>query len=116
MSQGYWEKARDDGQRAVDYANSQLKPRPGEIGGVLATPTTDMGDIPPEQLGDHPVIHYDDRHRAYEDDFNALTALAVEQGRIPQDVAERAMANFHDAMRATQLGRQAIQTSPTFYQ
>lgn len=114
----------ENAERMITYARSTM--RPGAIGAVpLATTTeiescgsADYPDIPLEALGDRPVIHYDDRHRRMEEDFNALATLEVNAGTLDQDTADRAMANFHDYARATHLFplNTHPQTSPRFYQ
>jgi hypothetical protein len=125
-SRTYWEEARENGQRAVDYAERMLGGKqPGEIGAVPLAMTTeieacgsaDYPDVPLEALGERPVIHYDDRHRRMEEDFNALVAIEVAAGRVNEDVAMRAAANFHDYARATNLfpPNTHPQTSPGFY-
>ena len=125
MSYAYWQQAKENGQRQVDYANRALRSyAPGTVGSVPVQMTTeiescgsaDYPDIPLEALGDRPVIHYDDRHRLYEENFNALVAIQLATGRINEDTALRATANFHDYVRATNLFPPNIQTSPTFYQ
>ena len=84
-------------------------------------PADDIGEIPLEALGERPVLEvYSDRHRLYEEDFNALVALEVHRGRVAADVGVRAVANFHDFARASQLtslqNQPGPQASPKFYQ
>lgn len=100
MSRQYWEEARDNGQRAVNYANSML--------GVPVDDTT-----PLEILGERPATSTD-RHMLYETDFNALVALEVKRGTVASDVGETAMSNFHIYMSGNRTP--APQTSPTFFQ
>ncbi len=117
----HWaERHIQDAERQITWARAHMPP--GQIGAVPLRTTTeieacgsaDYPDVPLEMLGDRPVIHYDDRHRRMEDDFNALVGLELNQGRITQDTADRAMANFHDYARATHL--LPPHTSPRFYQ
>lgn len=112
MSQAYWEQAKENGQRQVDYANRALRSyAPGTIGAVPLAMTTgieacgsaDYPDVPLEALGERPVIHYDDRHRRMEEDFNALVAIEQNAGRVDEATASKATANFHDYARATHL-------------
>lgn len=105
------ERHIEDAERMIAYARSTM---PGHIGAVPLAMTTEIDELPLEALGERPVIHYDDRHRRYEEDFNALVDLEVKAGRVTQDVAERATANFHDYVRATNLF--PPHTSPRFYQ
>ncbi len=99
----YWLDARDAGLRQVAFAESQLPP--GTIGAVFLSLTVDS----PEDVAEASIMLADagdfigDRYRRYEEDFNALVALGVEIGTVTEDVGERAKANFHDAMRASQL-------------
>lgn len=89
--------------------------------GSMTTDAVDMGELPLEALGERPVLEvYSDRHRRYEEDFNALVALEVQRGRVSADVGLRAVANFHDFARASQLtslqNQPGPQASPRFYQ
>ncbi len=82
-SETYWIEARNNGMRQVEYANKML--------GCEMT----------------------DRHRMYEEDFNALVQIEVDSGRVEEAVGSLAMANFHVFMVHT---RFPAQTSPRFYE
>lgn len=94
-----------DGERMIAFARSQM---PGQIGGVATHLTTELDEIPLTLLGDHPPT-YNDRHRGYEDDFNALVELQVQTGRVSQEIGDLAVANFHDYMQGPN------RTAPRFY-
>lgn len=107
-----WQETNiETGQRMIDYARSCM---PGQIGAVPLHMTTEIDEIPLEMLGERPVIQYDDRHRRYEEDFNALVAIELAAGRVDEATAMRAQANFHDYSRATNLS--PVHTSPRFFQ
>lgn len=53
-----------------------------------------------------------DRHRLYEEEFNALVTLEINLGTITQAIGDVAMSNFHIFL----VGNKSPQTSPLFYQ
>lgn len=109
----YWDDHIANAERMISFARSQMSP--GVIGAVPISMTTELEEVPLEALGERPVIHYDDRHRKMEEDFNALVALELTAGRVDEETAMRANANFHDYARATNLFPRPYQTSPRFF-
>lgn len=97
-------------ERQIEWAQSQI---PGRIGGVAARLTCDLGELPLEMLGEHPPTNMGDRHRVYEEEFNALAAVQLAAGRVTQDQADQAMSDFHTWLTRTRF--QSPQTSPHFY-
>lgn len=119
MSKQYWEEHKEHGQRMVDYANGMLSP--GEIGAVPLRRTCEISpEDTAQEIAEASIAMagadgvYGDRKRLYEEDFNALIDIEILGGRITQDTADRARANFHDYMRASHM--LPPHTSPKFYQ
>ena len=94
--------------------------RPGEIGAALATPSWEIES--PDETVDLQIrlagadAVYGDRHRVYEEEFNALVAHEIKVGKVSPEVGELAMSNFHVYMSGNRTLLPGPQTSPTFYQ
>lgn len=92
--------------------------RPGQIGAVPAIPSFEMPDETVEtqiRLAGADAV-YGDRHRVYEEDFNALVEHEVKAGRVAPEVGEMAVANFHVYMQHSRFPQPNEQHSPRFYQ
>lgn len=88
-----------DAERQIAWAKSQM---PDD-------------EIPLTLLGDHPPAYrLEDRHRIYEEDFNALAQAKVDEGLMTPDEAAAASADFHIWVSSNRF--QPPQTSPYFYQ
>lgn len=102
----------DNAERQIAWARANTAP--GQIGAVPLAMTTEIDEIPLEQLGEQPPYPLADHNRRSEEDFNALVAIELAAGRITLTSAEQAASNFHVYISGNRYV--APQTSPRFFQ